>query len=148
MTQIPVRNETMTLTTVQEPAGLSHDVGLLDSPRPGQRRRRSPPSRSVWTQTVTTAVAANRVRMQAIRSRTQRPLPAAEADVLQDGIESLLSRADRAARGVDPRYTRFVSWWRGNCIEAAFDNLHQAEAEMVRLYSDDEVDAEIPEAVA
>jgi hypothetical protein len=40
-----------------------------------------------------------------------------------------------------------VSWWRGNCIEAAFHNLHWAEAEMVRLYSDDEVDAEIPEAV-
>ncbi|MGH3926963.1 MAG: hypothetical protein ACRDTT_29530, partial [Pseudonocardiaceae bacterium] len=92
--------------------------------------------------------AANRVRMRVSRSRTERPLPTAEADALHDGIESLLSRADRAARGVDPRYTLFVSWWRGNCIEAAFHNLHRAEAEMVRLYSDAEVDAEIPEAVA
>jgi hypothetical protein len=41
-----------------------------------------------------------------------------------------------------------ASWWQGNCVEAAFHNLHRAEAEMVRLYSDDEVDAEIPEAIS
>jgi hypothetical protein len=70
------------------------------------------------------AVAANRVRMQAIRSRAKRPVPAAEADALHEGIESLLSRADRAARGVDPGHIPFISWWRGNCVEAAFHNLH------------------------
>jgi hypothetical protein len=75
-------------------------------------------------------------------------LPRPEAEELFTGIESLLTRADRAARGIEPGHTRFVSWWRGNCIEAAFQNLHRAEAEMVRLFTDDEVDAEIPEAVA
>jgi hypothetical protein len=149
--EISSQDGTMMLTAVPErllPSGSDPDDGLLDPPRPERRLHRSPHSRSVWAQEVATAVAANRVRLRAIRSRTERPLPAAEADALHDGIESLLSRADRAARGVDPRYTPFVSWWRGNCIEAAFHNLHRAEAEMVRLYSDDEVDAEIPEAVA
>ena len=149
--EISSQGKTTMLTAVRErllPSGPDSDDVLIDPPRPGQRPRWSPRPRSVWAEEVVTAVAANRVRMRVIRSRTERPLPAAEADALHDGIESLLSRADRAARGVDPGYTPFLSWWRGNCIEAAFHNLHRAEAEMVRLYSDDEVDAEIPEAVA
>jgi hypothetical protein len=149
--EISPQDKTMMLTAVREgllPSGPDSDDVLIDPPQPKQRPCWSPRPRSVWAQEVATAVAANRVRMRAIRSRTERPLPAAEADALHDGIESLLSRADRAARGVDPGYTPFMSWWRGNCIEAAFHNLHRAEAEMVRLYSDDEVDAEIPDAVA
>ena len=55
---------------------------------------------------------------------------------------------ENAARGVEPQHRRFFSWWQGNCVEAAFHNLHRAEAEMVRLYSDEEVDAEVPEAIA
>ena len=149
--EISPQDGTMMLTAVPErllPSGPDPDNGLIDPPRPGQRSHRSPHPRNVWAQEVATAVAANRVRLRAIRSRPERPLPAAEADALHDGIESLLNRADRAARGIDPAYTPFVSWWRGNCTETAFHNLHRAEAEMVRLYSDAEVDAEIPEAVA
>lgn len=121
-------------------------------PEPGRapgRPRRSPHPRRVWAQQAIAAVAANRTRLKAIQARAdERPLPAAQADALAEGIEALLNRAERAARGIDPGHTRFVSWWRGNCIEAAYQNLHRAEAEMVRLYSDDEVDAEVPEAVA
>jgi hypothetical protein len=121
--EISSQDKTMMLTAVRErllPSGPDSDDVLIDSPRPGQRPRWSPRPRSVWAEEVVTAVAANRVRMRAIRSRTERPIPAAEADALHDGIESLLSRADRAARGVDPGYTPFLSWWRGDCIEAPF----------------------------
>ena len=141
----------MTLTVASDP-----ELPVTDPPRPrpdaAQSQnwpRRSPHHRRVWAQEAVAAVAANRVRLRAITSRGDRlPIPRAEADELCSGIELLLTRADKAARGVDPRHTLFVSWWRGNCIEAAFLNLHRAEAEMVRLFSDDEVDAEIPEAVA
>jgi hypothetical protein len=144
-------DQTGTPTALQErslPLGPDADDMRADHPHSGQLGRRSRHVRRVWAEEAAGAVAANRVRMQAIQSRADRPLSAAEAAALQDGIESLLSRADRAACGVDPGYTPFVSWWRGNCIEAAFHNLHWAEAQMVRLYTDDEVDAEIPEAVA
>jgi hypothetical protein len=149
--EISPQDKTMMLTAVREgllPSGTDSDDVLIDPPQPKQRPCWPRRPRGVGALGGAPGGAANRVRMRAIRSRTERPLPAAEADALHDGIESLLSRADRAARGVDPGYTPFMSWWRGNCIEAAFHNLHRAEAEMVRLYSDDEVDAEIPDAVA
>jgi hypothetical protein len=141
----------MTLTALTNPA-LS-DADLLnprpERQRPQNRSRRSPHHRRVWAQEASAAVAANRVRLQAIRSRGDyQPIPRPEAEKLCVGIESLLARANNAVHGVEPGHTWFVSWWRGNCIEAAFQNLHRAEAEMVRLYSDHEVDAEIPEAVA
>jgi hypothetical protein len=146
----PTEDQTSILTAVQEhslPLGPDPGDTQATHPRSGQRPRRSRHLRRVWAQGVAGAVTANRVRMRAIQARAERPLPAAEAKALQDGIESLLGQANLAAQGIDPRHTPFVSWWRGNCIEAAFHNLHRAEAEMVRLYSDAEVDAEIPEAV-
>jgi hypothetical protein len=113
-----------------------------------KRVRRSPHHRRVWALEAAAAVAADRVRLRAIRARSDTPLPAVEVEALLDGIEELLDRAEKAACGINPGHTPLISWWRGNCIEAAFQNLHRAEAEMVRLYSDDEVDAEIPEAIA
>ena len=95
------------------------------------------------------APSHDRVRLRTIQARGERrPLPTAEANQLHDGIEEILCRAEDAARGVEPRRRRFVSWWLGDSVDAAFHNLHRAEAEMVRLYSDDEVDAEVPEAIA
>ena len=117
---------------------------------PASRKRRpgSPHRRRVWALEAAAAVAADRVRLRTLRARSDTPLPRAEVEVLCHGIEDLLTRADNAASGIAPKHTLFVSWWRGTCIEAAFHNLHRAEAEMVRLYSDAEVDAEIPEALA
>ena len=123
-----------------------------DTARPDRSRRRvrsSPASRQAWVPEAIGAVRANRVRLRTMEARgDRRPLPRAEADQLHHGIEEMLRSAENAARGVEPQRRRFGSWWQGDCVEAAFHNLHRAEAEMVRLYSDDEVDAEVAEAIA
>lgn len=90
-----------------------------------------------------------RARLNAIEARQKlRHPPDAEFTAICAGVEDLLGKAEKAARGQCPRHYPFLSWWRGTNIAAAFQNLHQAESELVRLYGDDEVDAEIPEAVA
>ena len=65
-----------------------------------------------------------------------------------DGICRLLDRAEAAAFRWDPQPSRIGNWWRGTLIEAAYQNMHAAEAEIVVLYDDAEVAAEVPEAVA
>ena len=65
-----------------------------------------------------------------------------------DGVRRLLRMAEDAAYGVAPRTSAFGRWWRGTLVESAFQNLHAARAQMVDVYADDEVAAEIPAAVA
>jgi hypothetical protein len=138
----------MTVTDLAEHPVLAATASPAARSAGKKRARRSPHYRRVWALEAAAAVAADRVRLRAIRARSDAPVPSIEAQELFNGIEELLDRAEKAACGIDPGHTPLVSWWRGNCIEAAFQNLHRAEAEMVRLYSDDEVDAEIPEALA
>jgi hypothetical protein len=64
------------------------------------------------------------------------------------GVRRLLTKAELATRSQDPTPTRVGNWWRGTLIEAAYQNVHAAEAEIVRLYDDAEVTAELPDAVA
>jgi hypothetical protein len=65
-----------------------------------------------------------------------------------DGVERLLEAAENAALWKDPNPSRWTNWWRGTLVEAAYENLHAAEALLASVCPDDEVDAEIPEAVA
>ena len=65
-----------------------------------------------------------------------------------DGVRRLLRMAEEAAYGVAPRTSAFGRWWRGTLVESAFQNLHAARAQMVDVYADDEVAAEIPAALA
>lgn len=112
--------------------------------------RSRPPSR-VWLHEVAIGVTALRAELGAVRAHDARAhdAPAQEEVVaLCAGVEELLSRAEDAAEGVNPSHQLFWSWWNGNGIEAAFQNLHRAEAEIVKLYDDEEVDANAPEAVA
>lgn len=103
----------------------------------------------VWAQEVEATVTGFRARLNAIEAREKlRHPPDAEFTAICDGVENLLRKAEKAARGQYPRHYPFFSWWRGTNIEAAFQNVHRAESELARLYSDDEVDAEVPEAVA
>jgi hypothetical protein len=139
----------MTTAALPQPPAYAIPDGAAVSSGSRVRLRSSSIGRRVWALEVVGAAAANRVRLHTIRSRSDgRPLPLAEAEQLHAGIEDLLRRAEKAALGVEPQHRPFVSWWQGNCVEAAFHHLHRAEAEMVRLYSDDEVDAEVPEAIA
>jgi hypothetical protein len=79
---------------------------------------------------------------------TDRRTPSpAELDVTCHLVNELLSRAAAAAAGISPRYRPFWGWWSGAGIEAAYRNLHYAEASIARLYNKEEVRAETPEVV-
>jgi len=65
-----------------------------------------------------------------------------------DGVRRLLRRAEDAAYGVDPSPGPVARWWTGALVEASFQNLHAARAQMIDVYDDAEVAAEIPAAVA
>ena len=65
-----------------------------------------------------------------------------------DGVRRLLRMAEDAAYGVVPRTGWFGRWWRGTLVESAFQDLHAARAQMVDVYADEEIAAEIPAALA
>lgn len=108
---------------------------------------RTPPRRRVWAQDVAVNVDVLRMRLNRLKVRGPQPVPAQRQAVI-DGVERLLGQAYAAAYRDDPQPTRLGNWWRGTLIEAAYQNLHAAEAEIVALYDDDEVDVELPEALA
>jgi hypothetical protein len=62
-------------------------------------------------------------------------------------VKGLLNDAEDAANGEYPTYRRILSWWSGNCTEAAFRNAHNAEAILAVLYNAGELRAETPDAV-
>jgi hypothetical protein len=65
-----------------------------------------------------------------------------------DGVRRLLRKAEEAAYGDDPKVGPVARWWRGTLVEVSFQNLHAARAQMVDVYADEEVAAEIPAALA
>lgn len=80
---------------------------------------------------------------------------AASADHWTDAAEELANGVCarlRAARDTTlrraPAPGRLSNSWRGPLIMAAYQNLHAAESLIVHLYTPEQVDAEIPEAVA
>lgn len=100
----------------------------------------------VWVQNVAVQAAVLQQRLNAIRARTS------DDDrytcTVIEGIERLLDTARKAAYRENPIPTRWANWWQGTLIEAAYQNLHAAEAEIALLYDDAETEAEIAEAVA
>jgi hypothetical protein len=102
------------------------------------------PQRRVWAQDVCVGADALLARLDAIETRTS----SEEHKKTIAAVRDMLTKARAAATGRDPIPLRLRSWWRGTLIEAAYQNLHAAEAEIVMLYSEFEVDAEFPEAVA
>lgn len=115
------------------------------SPEPLQPSE--PIRKRVWAQDVAVSVSVLRARLRASRSRcTFSPDNGMEA--IYEGVESLLKRAESAAYRDNPIPTRWNNWWRGTLIEAAYENLHAAEAEIAPLYEEPDIEAEVPEAVA
>ncbi|GAA4759553.1 hypothetical protein [Actinomycetospora chibensis] len=101
-----------------------------------------------WTQQIEVAAAALRARVQTRLVEIDDSDDYRSAHVTVENIFDLLERACCAARGGNPPRRFFLSWWRGADVEAAFGYLHKAEAEAVRLYDEDEVEAEIPAAIS
>lgn len=101
----------------------------------------------VWAQDVEVGARAMETKLNALRhGGAQSWSPAAEA--VEVGVRSHLQAARNAALGRDPLPGRLSNWWRGTLIDAAYQNLHAAESLIVGLYSDAQVEAEVPEAVA
>ncbi len=86
------------------------------------------------------------LRRRPARPEAEQPTPQ-EARAICQGVQALLTQAELAADGRRPKYGMIRTWWSGNCIEAAFKNIHNAEATLAVLYSPGEVRAEIPDAV-
>jgi hypothetical protein len=103
-----------------------------------QKRKR------IWVQDVAVAADVLDTRLAVARSRGLGPSLSAVAD----GVEKLVSRARDAAFRVDPIPGRWLNWWRGTLVDAAYHNVHAARGQMVDLYDDAEVDAEVPAALA
>jgi hypothetical protein len=107
--------------------------------------RRGRPS---WAQEIETTTAALDTRVQLLAQR--RPPPGVteeERAILCEGARQLIDAARQAARGEDPRYRWFRSWWRGTNTEAAFRKCHRAASELLELSYDAEVEAEVPTAL-
>jgi hypothetical protein len=64
------------------------------------------------------------------------------------GVRRHLDRAEAAAFRRDPLPGRLANWWRGVLVEAAYRHLHAAETQVVELYDEVELRAEIRSTVA
>jgi hypothetical protein len=107
------------------------------SDKPRKRKR-------IWVQHVAVDAQVLRTRVDVAMAHRRTP----EREALARGIEVLLDRAHKAAERRDPIPSRLANWWRGTLVEAAYRNLHAARAQVVDLYDEGELDAEIPSAVA
>ena len=100
--------------------------------------------RRVWVQNVAVGVRVLETRLDVAAASGLGPDQQAAAD----GVRRLLRKAEDAACGVDPKTGRLSNWWAGTLAGAAYQNLHAARAQMVDVYDDVEMAAEIPVAVA
>jgi hypothetical protein len=100
--------------------------------------------KTIWVQHVDVSARALQIRLDVARAGS---LDAGQVAVA-NGTQDLIDRARSAADRHDPVPSRIINWWRGVLVEAAYRNLHTARAQLVDLYSESDVDAEIPGAVA
>jgi hypothetical protein len=105
---------------------------------PGQRRKR------IWVQHVAVEAHSARLRL-ALAAATGQLTGRQEAAA--KGVAELLAAAEAAANREDPIPGRFLNWWRGTLVEAAYRNLHAARSMLVELLDDAEIDAEAAGAI-
>jgi hypothetical protein len=104
-----------------------------------ERRRRK-----VWVHHVVVSVRMMQTRLEVAEARGLGPDQQAAAH----GVRRLLDKARDAANGVDPKPGPLSDWWSGGLVEAAYQNLHGAKVEMVEVYDEADLAAEIPEIAA
>ena len=103
------------------------------------------PRKRIWVPHVDAELHALRVRLAAATAtggQTRAQLEVA------DGVTFLINRAQHAVDRSDPIPSRILNWWRGTLVEAAYRNLHMARAQMLDLYPEPELNAEIPAVIA
>jgi hypothetical protein len=109
------------------------------SEAPPRKRKR------IWVQHV--AVETDKLQMRVEAARARGNLTESQ-EVVADGVSRFVTKARHAAFREDPVPSRFANWWRGTLVEAAYRHMHTARAQMLDLYDDNELVAEIPLVVA
>jgi hypothetical protein len=105
-----------------------------------QEKRR----RRIWVQHVAVSVQTLQTRLDVAAARGLRP----EQEAAAVGVKELLAKARDAAFRHDPIPSRLSNWWRGTLIDAAYQNLHAASAQIVDLYNRTELAGEAPSALS
>src|SRR5215207_1381892 len=119
-------------------------VALMSTAEPkgaGTQKRR----RRIWVQHVAVETDKLRIRLNAAQARGNLN---ESQQVIARGIGIFLDKARDAAFRNDPVPDRWTNWWRGTLVEAAYRNLHAARAQMVDLYDNNQLRAEIPLVVS
>jgi hypothetical protein len=102
------------------------------------------PRRRIWVQQVAVGAEALETRLEVAKARGLKP----DTQAAAAGVAEFIKRARAAALRRDPIPSRWGNWWRGTLVEAAYRNLHAARAQMVDLYDEAELFAEVPSAVS
>jgi hypothetical protein len=100
--------------------------------------------RRIWVPQVAVDVEALRIRVDMAEARG---LDAPQQAVAR-GVRAHLDKARDAAFRREPLPRAVTNWWRGVLVETAYRQMHAAEAHLVELYDEHELQAEIPLAVA
>ena len=100
----------------------------------------------VWAQDVNVAVDVLETRLASLEATAEGLSPPDRA--VAAGIRRRLDAARNATLRRDPAPGALSNWWRGTLVDAAYQNLHAAEWMVVDLYGADQIEAEVPEAVA
>ncbi len=116
-------------------------MGTLTSGKHGSNGRR----KRIWVQQVAVETDKLEMRVQAARSRGTLT---ESQDVVAAGVSDMVRKARAAALREDPIPGRFWNWWRGTLVEAAYREMHTARAQMIDLYDESELIAEVPHVVA
>ena len=116
-------------------------MGTLTAGKHGSNGRR----KRIWVQQV--AVETDKLEMRVQAAQARGTLTESQ-DVVAAGVIEFVHKARAAALRQDPIPGRFWNWWRGTLVEAAYREMHTARAQLVDLYDECELVAEVPLVVA
>jgi hypothetical protein len=100
--------------------------------------------KTIWVQHIDVEARSLKIRLSVARAGGLNP----QQQAVAAGVQDLLERACSASARKVPFTSRALNWWRGDLVEAAYQNAHAARAQLVDLYDEADIHAEIPGAIA
>ncbi len=126
-------------------AGMAQPEDAAVRERSQEARR----SRQVWAQDVMVRASLLHAKLDAIKADDDGHNALTKGGlVLAAEAAECLAAAKASARRRRLGPGALTNWWRGTLIEGAYQNLHAAEAMMAHLYTEAQLAAELPEAIA